>query len=169
MAAPSRGAGGSRSAATPPPLSCRPERLAAAETAHFSPLAEKRRTGTGAEIVLAQNVLSSSGQEAISADLCNPFAYAPLFSAVAYFKDPDDKYVTLRAGSRSEKFLQHLPRPPRAPERSSSLLLRGMGTRPPLLAVRRLTGSSASTSEEGLRRYNSSNLTCRSRDWSIST
>ena len=85
---------------------CRPERLAAAETAHFGQLAEKRpAAGTGAEIVLAQNVLSSSGGQSgsIDVDLCNRSPYAPLFSAVAYFKDPDDQYVTLKGWFKIEK------------------------------------------------------------------
>lgn len=87
---------------------CRPERLAAAETAPFGRLAEKppsAPTGTGAEIVVAQNVLSSGGRQSgsIDVDLCNRSPYAPLFSAIAYFKDPDDQYVTIKGWFKIEK------------------------------------------------------------------
>lgn len=87
-------------------LGCRPERLAAAETAPFGRLAETRpATGTGAEIVVAQNVLSSSGGQSGSADidLCNRSRYAPIFSAIAYFRDPDDQYVTIKGWFKIEK------------------------------------------------------------------
>lgn len=57
-------------------------------------------------IVVAQNELSSKsapGGGSVEVELCNRSAYGPLFSAIAYYKSPEDEDITIKGWYKINK------------------------------------------------------------------
>lgn len=91
-----------------------PERLPLAERSLAGPIdadTSAARLAPSSGLVLAQNELSSKGDGgggggdggAIEVELCNRSSYSPLFAAIAYYKDPEDEYVTIMGWYKLDK------------------------------------------------------------------